>query len=100
MSDKTRTKAGGLGDFSAKTLSASLLEAGIELQRLKTGTPPRILGPQHQFSGACRNKRATPAPTLFAFHDTRDPEDLFHVEQTGETPHRLETRQLSRCLVG
>jgi tRNA uridine 5-carboxymethylaminomethyl modification enzyme len=23
-------------------------------------------------------------PTLFAFHDTRDPQDLFHVEQTGE----------------
>ncbi len=80
---ENKTEGGRLGDFSANTLSGSLLEAGIELQRLKTGTPPRILGRSINFSGLEEQKGDT-NPTLFAFHDTRGPEDLFHVEQTGE----------------
>src|ERR1017187_9804536 len=39
-----KNEGGRLGDFSSKTLSASLMEIGIELRRLKTGTPPRVLG--------------------------------------------------------
>jgi tRNA uridine 5-carboxymethylaminomethyl modification enzyme len=80
---QNKNEGGRLGDFSAKTLSASLLEAGIELQRLKTGTPPRILGRSINFAGL-QEQKGDPEPTLFAFHDTRDPEDLFHVEPTGE----------------
>src|SRR5476651_352888 len=38
---QNKNEGGRLGDFSAKTLSASFQEAGIELKRLKTGTPPR-----------------------------------------------------------
>lgn len=78
-----KNEGGRLGDFSAKTLSASLLEAGIELRRLKTGTPPRLLGRSLDFS-AMQEQKGDAQPTLFAFHDTRDPEDLFHVEHTGE----------------
>jgi len=81
---ENKTEGGRLGDFSAKTLSGSLLEAGIELHRLKTGTPPRILGRSINFSGLAEQKGDS-KPTLFAFHDTRGSEDLFHVEQTGET---------------
>jgi len=80
---QNKNEGGRLGDFSAKTLSASLLEVGIELQRLKTGTPPRILGRSIDFTGL-QEQRGDPEPTLFAFHDTRDQEDLFHVERTGE----------------
>jgi len=80
---QNKNEGGRLGDFSAKTLSASLLEAGIELQRLKTGTPPRILGRSINFTGL-QEQKGDLEPTLFAFHDTRDPEDLFHVEPTGE----------------
>lgn len=80
---QNKNEGGRLGDFSAKTLSASLLEAGIELQRLKTGTPPRILGRSINFTGL-QEQKGDLEPTLFAFHDTRDPEDLFHVERTGE----------------
>jgi len=80
---QNKNEGGRLGDFSAKTLSASLLEAGIELLRLKTGTPPRILGRSINFSGL-HEQKGDPNPTFFAFHDTRGPEDLFHVEQTGE----------------
>ncbi|MBW8780759.1 MAG: tRNA uridine-5-carboxymethylaminomethyl(34) synthesis enzyme MnmG [Verrucomicrobia bacterium] len=80
---QNKNEGGRLGDFSAKTLSASFLEAGIELRRLKTGTPPRLLGRSLDFS-KMEEQRGDATPTLFAFHDTRDPEDLFHVEQTGE----------------
>jgi tRNA uridine 5-carboxymethylaminomethyl modification enzyme len=80
---QNKNEGGRLGDFSAKTLSGSLLEAGIELQRLKTGTPPRILGRSIRFDGL-QEQRGDAQPALMAFHDTRGPEELFHVERTGE----------------
>lgn len=78
-----KNEGGRLGDFSAKSLSSSFLSAGIELERLKTGTPPRILGSTIDFS-KCTEQPGDPSPTLFAFHDTRQTSDLFHVEQGGE----------------
>ncbi|MDD2762906.1 MAG: tRNA uridine-5-carboxymethylaminomethyl(34) synthesis enzyme MnmG [Opitutaceae bacterium] len=83
---QNKNEGGRLGDFCAKTLSESLLNAGIELQRLKTGTPPRILGRSINFSKT-QEQKGDDHPVFFAFHDTRDPEDLFHVEHTSE--HRL-----------
>ncbi len=80
---QNKNEGGRLGDFSAKTLSASFLEAGIELRRLKTGTPPRLLGRSLDFS-RMQEQKGDASPTLFAFHDTRDPEPMFHVEQSGE----------------
>ena len=80
---QNKNEGGRLGDFNAKTLSNSFLEAGIELQRFKTGTPPRLLGRTIDF-GRLEEQKGDPTPTLFAFHDTRDPEDLFHVEPSGE----------------
>jgi tRNA uridine 5-carboxymethylaminomethyl modification enzyme len=81
---QNKNEGGRLGDFSSKTLSASLMEIGIELRRLKTGTPPRILGRSIDFS-KMQEQKGDADPTLFAFHDTRDPDDLFHVEQSGES---------------
>ena len=80
---QNKNEGGRLGDFSAKTLSGSFVEAGIELRRLKTGTPPRLLGRSLDFT-KMEEQKGDAAPTFFAFHDTRDPHDLFHVEQTGE----------------
>jgi tRNA uridine 5-carboxymethylaminomethyl modification enzyme len=80
---QNKNEGGRLGDFSAKTLSGSLLEAGIELQRLKTGTPPRLLGRSLNFR-VMQEQRGDLEPTLFAFHDTRESGDLFHVEHQGE----------------
>ncbi len=74
-----KNEGGRLGDFSARTLSASLTDAGIELRRLKTGTPPRLLGRSLDFS-RMEEQKGDSEPTLFAFHDTRGDEDLFHVE--------------------
>lgn len=81
---QNKNEGGRLGDFSSKTLSASLMEMGMELRRLKTGTPPRILGRSIDF-GKMQEQKGDVRPTLFAFHDTRDPEDLFHVEHSGES---------------
>jgi tRNA uridine 5-carboxymethylaminomethyl modification enzyme len=78
-----KTEGGRLGDFSAKTLSDSFREAGIQLERLKTGTPPRLLGRSIDF---CRmvEQKGDEKPCFFAFHDTRCDTDLFHVEHHGE----------------
>jgi tRNA uridine 5-carboxymethylaminomethyl modification enzyme len=81
---ENKTEGGRLGDFSSKTLSGSFVEAGIELRRLKTGTPPRLLGRSLDF-GKMQEQKGDAQPTFFAFHDTRTPEGLFHVEQTNET---------------
>ncbi len=78
---QNKNEGGRLGDFSARTLSASLQEAGIELRRLKTGTPPRVLGRSLDF-GRMEEQKGDERPTFFAFHDTREPGELFHVEQS------------------
>lgn len=80
---QTRSEGGRMGDFTSKGLSGSLKEAGIELERLKTGTPPRILGSSIDFTELVEQK-GDEHPTLFAFYDTREDEDLFHVEQFGQ----------------
>lgn len=80
---QNKNEGGRLGDFSARTLSASLAEAGIELRRFKTGTPPRILGRSINFK-VLQEQKGDAEPTFFAFHDTRGDGDLFHVEHTGE----------------
>lgn len=81
---QNKNEGGRLGDFSARTLSASLQEGGIELQRLKTGTPARVLGRSLDFS-KMEEQKGDPAPTLFGFYDTRDPQDMFHVEHSKES---------------
>lgn len=74
-----KNEGGRLGDFSARTLSGSLQEAGIELRRFKTGTPPRLLGRSLDFS-KMEEQKGDGNPTFFAFHDTREDGGVFHVE--------------------
>jgi len=81
---KNKNEGGRMGDYSAKTLSGSFLDAGIELERLKTGTPPRLLGRSIDFNGL-DEQRGDENPTFFAFHDTRQDSEMFHVEHSGET---------------
>lgn len=80
---QNKNEGGRLGDFSAKTLSQSLTEVGVELQRLKTGTPPRLLGRSIDFTKMIEQK-GDEKPTFFAFHDTRQNTELFHVEHQNE----------------
>lgn len=78
-----KNEGGRLGDFSARTLSGSLQEAGIELRRFKTGTPPRLLGRSLDFA-RMEEQKGDSDPTFFAFHDTREDTGLFHVEHSGQ----------------
>ncbi len=78
---QNKNEGGRMGDFSAKGLSGSFLEAGIELERLKTGTPARILGGGIDFSNL-EEQKGDVMPTLFGFYDTRGMDGLFHMEQS------------------
>lgn len=80
---QNKNEGGRMGDFTAKGLSGSFLEAGIELERLKTGTPARILGSSIDFSHL-EEQKGDEEPTLFGFYDTRGFPDMFHVEQSEE----------------
>ena len=86
---QNKNEGGRMGDFSSKGLSASFLEAGIELKRLKTGTPARILGSSIDFS-QLEEQLGDTSPTLFSFYDTRGICDTFHVEQAPESVRATE----------
>lgn len=71
---------GRAGEASVTGLSASLRELGIELGRLKTGTPPRLLRRSIDFSRTEVQSGDEPIP-YFSFWK----EDLFHVEHSKES---------------
>lgn len=68
---------GRAGDAAAMSLSASLKELGLELGRLKTGTPPRLLRRSIDFSKTEPQAGDEPVPYFTFWKD-----DLFHVEQS------------------
>ncbi len=71
-------QAGGrAGEAAAMGLSGSLQEIGLELARLKTGTPPRLLRRSIDFSKTEVQPGEEPVPYF-----THWKEELFHVEQS------------------
>lgn len=68
---------GRAGEPAAVGISASLREIGIELMRLKTGTPPRLLARTIDFSKLEQQGGDDPIP-FFSFW----PHETFHVEQS------------------
>ena len=71
---KTGVPGGGDGRPAADRLSSSLKQAGFELIRLKTGTPPRLLASSIDWTKASLQPGESPPPFFSAA--TR----LFHVE--------------------
>lgn len=71
-----KLQGGRAGEAAATGLSASLKELGLELGRLKTGTPPRLLGKSIDFSKTEPQPGDSPIPWFTFWKD-----DLFHVEQ-------------------
>jgi tRNA uridine 5-carboxymethylaminomethyl modification enzyme len=67
---------GRAGDSAALNLSDSLKEIGLELARLKTGTPPRLLSRSIDFSKTEPQYGDEPVPYFTYWKD-----DLFHMEQ-------------------
>jgi tRNA uridine 5-carboxymethylaminomethyl modification enzyme len=73
-----KLSGGRLGDFSAEGLTDSLNRLGIETGRMKTGTPPRVLGSSMDFS-KMEEQAGDGELAHFAFRDTRPggpPEDF------------------------
>ena len=73
---ENKQSGGRAGEAAAMGLSASLIELGLELGRLKTGTPPRLLKRSIDFSRTEIQPGDEPVPYF-----TYWKEDLFHVEQ-------------------
>ena len=70
---------GRAGDLAALGLSTSLKEIGVELGRLKTGTPPRLLRRSIDFSKTEAQSGDEPVPYFTFWKD-----DLFHMEQSAQ----------------
>jgi tRNA uridine 5-carboxymethylaminomethyl modification enzyme len=83
---REKEHGGRSGEPAAVGISASLREIGIELMRLKTGTPPRLLGRTIDFSKLEEQGGDDPIP-FFSFW----PRDSFHVEQS-KSASKPETR--------
>jgi tRNA uridine 5-carboxymethylaminomethyl modification enzyme len=72
---------GRSGEAAAMGVSASLVEVGLELGRLKTGTPPRLLRRSIDFSKTEVQPGDDPIPYFTHWKD-----DLFHMEQSDVLP--------------
>jgi tRNA uridine 5-carboxymethylaminomethyl modification enzyme len=72
---------GRAGDTAAMSLSSSLKEIGLELGRLKTGTPPRLLRRSINFSKTEIQPGDNPVPYFSFWKD-----DLFHMEHSHKKP--------------
>ncbi|HTD66489.1 MAG TPA: tRNA uridine-5-carboxymethylaminomethyl(34) synthesis enzyme MnmG [Candidatus Limnocylindria bacterium] len=74
---------GRAGESAAMSLSDSLLDLGLELGRLKTGTPPRLIKNSIDFSRLEPQPGDEPVPYF-----TYWKEDLFHVERSAPLNYR------------
>ncbi len=77
----TQQSGGRAGESASLGLSQSLQEAGLELGRLKTGTPPRLLRRSIDFTKTEQQPGDEPVPWFSYWQD-----DLFHVEHSDSGP--------------
>ncbi len=86
----TSMSGGRLGDPPAHGLSASLRELGLELGRLKTGTPPRLLKSSVDFAAMEEQPGENPPPA-FSFHGLRPPlpQISCHITRTTPAAHEI-----------
>jgi len=81
---QNQQSGGRAGEPAASTLSSSLKELGLELGRLKTGTPPRLLRRSIDFSKTEVQPGDEPIPYFTYWTD-----ELFHVEHSTSIPTNL-----------
>jgi tRNA uridine 5-carboxymethylaminomethyl modification enzyme len=86
----TQQSGGRAGEAAAMGLSGSLKDIGLELGRLKTGTPPRLLRRSIDFSRTEIQIGDEPIPYFTFWKD-----DLFHVEQSNDSRGMLRKRGAS-----
>ena len=75
---------GRAGDAAVVNLSDSMREVGLELGRLKTGTPPRLLRRSIDFSKLETQSGDEPVPWFTYWKADLWNDALFHVEQGGK----------------
>src|SRR6266704_649805 len=78
---QNQQSGGRAGEAAAQGLSGSLKEIGLELGRLKTGTPPRLLRRSIDFSRTEVQPGDEPVP-YFSYWKN----DLFHMEHAEASP--------------
>jgi tRNA uridine 5-carboxymethylaminomethyl modification enzyme len=84
--------SGRMGDAPTSALSTALREAGFDLGRLKTGTPPRLDARQINFAGLLEQRGdEPPEPLSFANEDVPRSIDqrLCHLTHTTDRTHEL-----------
>jgi tRNA uridine 5-carboxymethylaminomethyl modification enzyme len=81
---RTQQPGGRAGEAAAMTLSESLKEVGLELGRLKTGTPPRLSRRSIDFSRTEVQPGDEPVPYFSFWKEDlfHRKDELFHVEQS------------------
>jgi tRNA uridine 5-carboxymethylaminomethyl modification enzyme len=82
---QNQQSGGRAGEAATMGMSASLMEVGLELGRLKTGTPPRLLRRSIDFSQTEIQEGDDPIPYF-----THWKEDLFHVEHLDRPSQSVE----------
>ena len=78
---QTKQLGGRAGEAAAMNLSDSLKEIGLQLGRLKTGTPPRLLRRSIDYSQTEMQPGDEPVPYFTYWKN-----DLFHVEHSATDP--------------
>ncbi len=87
---ETHFPAGRLGDGPSGSLSSSLVNFGLELGRLKTGTTPRLLRSSINFNALEEQLPQLPPPA-FSFHGPKPglPQVSCHITWTNEKTHEI-----------
>jgi tRNA uridine 5-carboxymethylaminomethyl modification enzyme len=93
-----QTTGGRMGEPSAEGLSGNLIKHGIELGRLKTGTPPRLDGRTVRLS-ELEAQQGDPDPRPFSFSTTKLPEPQLpcYLSETNAETHRIIRANLDRA---
>ena len=89
--------SGRAGEFPSLGLSDSLLEAGLEMGRLKTGTPPRLDAKSIDFARTevqCGDE--PPLPFSYSTEKITNPQLPCFITYTNEGTHRIIRENLNR----
>jgi tRNA uridine 5-carboxymethylaminomethyl modification enzyme len=95
---EVKTPGGRGGDVAAAGLSQSLLSLGFELQRFKTGTPPRLNGRTIDFDRLERQPGdEKPVPFSFLTDAIDEPQLDCHITYTNPAVHAIIRENLHRA---
>jgi len=95
---EVKTAGGRAGDSSAEGLSGSLRALGFELQRFKTGTPPRLNGRTIDFAKLePQPGDAEPVPFSYLTDAVTQPQLDCHITWTNRQAHDLIRANLHRA---